>query len=88
MGFPPDLPSLLLGWRIKTLSLRGKEIWKIVPAVIYWLIWLERNNRVFEGASEPSFQVYKRVKDKIIWWGSDVSSAKGPQKKLEWFDWF
>lgn len=65
---PRDLKSLLAAWRSKAFSGRGNKIWRLALAAICWAIWLERNSRVFEGYEEPSFQVYKRAKEKIAFW--------------------
>lgn len=65
---PRNLMDLLLGWKLKAFNCFGKRLWKVVPAVVCWAVWNERNNRVFRGTVEPAYQVYRRVKDMIIFW--------------------
>lgn len=73
---PADMPTLFLSWRCKALSVRGKKIWNLVPAVICWSIWFERNRRAFEGYSEPSFKVYQRAKDPILLWATQCKGCE------------
>lgn len=84
---PPDLPNLLHGWKTKALNTRGRKKWRLVPAAICWSISLERNNRVFEGFTEPSFQVYNQDKDKTVWWGLQCKSCSQDQPRDLRRDW-
>lgn len=69
LGLPPsDLSTLFGAWKGKDFSTSGNIIWRLVLGVVYWSIWFERNKRVFEGHAEPSLQVYKRAKDRILFW--------------------
>lgn len=43
-------------------------MWRLVLGAVCWAIWRERNNRVFNGHSEPTWQVYRRAKDLILFW--------------------
>lgn len=61
-----NLRDLLFGWRSSALNAFGKKIWRLVPAAMCWVIWLERNNRVFKGHSKLDWRVYKRVKEYIL----------------------
>lgn len=60
--------DLLLGWRSSVFNTFGKRIWRLVPATVCWAIWLEKNHRVFKGHSEPTWRVYRRVKEYILLW--------------------
>lgn len=42
-----DVPSLLSKWRTAALNSLGKKLWSMVPTAVGWLLWKERNNRVF-----------------------------------------
>lgn len=59
--FPMDLMALLTGWRITALSALGRRFWRLVPTAVCWAIWSERNSRVFDGRSEPTWKVFMRV---------------------------
>ena len=41
----------LLSWNYEGSGSMDKNRWKIVPAVILWTIWKERNSRCFESVS-------------------------------------
>lgn len=69
---PADLYSLLLSWKSKAFSARENQIWSLVPTMVCWSIWLERNRRISEGYAEPSFRVYQRAKDLIFLWPINV----------------
>ena len=38
-------------------SLRGKTLWQIACLTLLWMVWQERNNRIFEdkGRTEEMF---------------------------------
>lgn len=60
--------GLMGGWSNPMLSCFGKWIWRLVPLVVCWAIWLERNNWVFKGHSKSAWEVYWRAKDFILFW--------------------
>lgn len=63
---PQDLLSLLISWRFIVFSVRGNLIWRLVPAAVIWSLLMEHNSHVFQDNAEPSFRVYRRVKDLVI----------------------
>lgn len=74
---PTDLSSLLFSWRAPTLSLFGKRVWQLVPTVICWAIWQERNNMVFNGCSNPAWQVVRRAKELVVFWARRCKGFEG-----------
>jgi len=66
---PNRVDWLLASWGIGKVSEKGNTIWKLVYPVVCWLIWLERNKRVFEGCLEPAFNVACRAKEVACSWG-------------------
>ncbi|OVA09472.1 hypothetical protein BVC80_7763g3 [Macleaya cordata] len=44
---PNSFEDLMFQWRFKLISPRGNLIMEMLPAVIVWNLWLERNQRVF-----------------------------------------
>lgn len=57
----PNMTSLLSSWKSTSFNAKGKRIWRMVPAVVWWSVWQESNNRVFENAAGPLFQVYRKA---------------------------
>lgn len=62
----PDVNSFLASWRSSAFISKGKMLWSMVSASIWWSVWKERNNRVFNNYAEPSSQVYKKAKSLLL----------------------
>lgn len=45
---PNNTVEFLLSWHRLDLQKSSKEAWKSIPKVVWWVIWRERNARVFE----------------------------------------
>ena len=45
--------SLLFAWE-NFLGLHYSSIWNMVPACLMWLIWKERNTRIFEDVEKST----------------------------------
>lgn len=43
----------------------GAVLWEIIPYVILWSIWKERNDRVFRGSSMPVEDVVQLLLQQI-----------------------
>ncbi|CAN4112929.1 unnamed protein product [Withania somnifera] len=41
----------LTSWNFEGGGSTNKDMWRIVPAVIWWTIWKDRNSRCSEGSS-------------------------------------
>ncbi|WMV10804.1 hypothetical protein MTR67_004189 [Solanum verrucosum] len=48
---PGNIKEALACWNRDGNQSGHRERWKIVPACIWWTIWLERNQRCFENKS-------------------------------------
>jgi len=59
---PEHTADLLSCWIRRGGSKSQKKWWRTVPACIWWNIWKERNQRIFEG-KECSIQ---KIKWKVI----------------------
>lgn len=68
LGFttPPNLYTLLEGWRTEEISEIGRQIWRLVAAAVCGSLWLEHKHRVFEDNAKPSYRVYKRARDQVL----------------------
>lgn len=65
--FPGSLKAMAEQWNTRDVDREGKVVWRLMLPPIWWSIWLERNNRVFENSLEPSFMVYKRAEKCLFW---------------------
>lgn len=63
-----NITTLLSSWKTRAFNLKGKVIWSMVPVAVWWSMWRERNNRVFENAAEPLIQVFRKAKNLLIFW--------------------
>lgn len=55
---PDTTVSLLFAWR-NVLGKGSSNVWDMVPACLMWLIWWERNIRIFEDIEScRSLEVY------------------------------
>ncbi|OVA14202.1 Reverse transcriptase zinc-binding domain [Macleaya cordata] len=59
-SFPSSVLQFAQGWSAKGFSKLGKLIWKLIPAVVFWAIWCERNRRAFEGKAKNTLHLQTR----------------------------
>ncbi|XP_026405634.1 uncharacterized protein LOC113300647 [Papaver somniferum] len=85
----PPLTVLQLAqtWSSKGILGPAKEIWDLVPAVVIWALWNERNRRIFEDKSLSHFHVSVEVKASILAWSSVFN--RNFNFRLDWcvFSW-
>lgn len=79
---PASLRIFLACWMHQPLEkINGivKLCWKLIPAAVCWTIWMERNQRVFNGVSSSHFQLVNSVLSLIYDWISmDPTCSPGP----------
>ncbi|XP_077240384.1 uncharacterized protein LOC143881283 [Tasmannia lanceolata] len=46
----------------------GESLWYSIPYAVIWFIWLERNNRIFNGKSRAAPHISLTIKIAIIQW--------------------
>lgn len=63
-----DFLVLFMALKISGVSRKVRILWDLL-CLATWCIWLERNQRVFEGCVEPAFNVYKKAKDLVCFSG-------------------
>ncbi|OVA10833.1 Reverse transcriptase zinc-binding domain [Macleaya cordata] len=67
---PGSVISLAHSWSSHGFSKTGKLLWQFVPASIFWVIWLERNRRIFDNKSKDPIALSHEVKSLIHFWVS------------------
>ncbi|KAF6172668.1 hypothetical protein GIB67_041991 [Kingdonia uniflora] len=61
-----NVKELLTNWKTRNLDGRSKVLWRFLPFVVIWAIWLERNARKFEGKEKSrSSAILKSVDDAL-----------------------
>lgn len=55
---PGSVAGVLRCWNKDGMVSKKEERWKIVPACIWWSVWIERKKRCFEGV-QSSLQILK-----------------------------
>ncbi|WMV42260.1 hypothetical protein MTR67_035645 [Solanum verrucosum] len=55
---PRRIKEVLKCWNRDGNAGRKEERWKIDPSCIWWIVWLERNRRCFEG-KQSNIQRFK-----------------------------
>lgn len=59
----------MLHWKDNVkMSRRGPLLWNVVAHVIVWVIWGERNSRIFYDQDQPVEKVIQHVQDLVFWW--------------------
>jgi hypothetical protein len=49
--FPDNIINLLYGW-YNCFGKHNSSVWNLVPLCLMWIIWRERNSRVFEDKDQ------------------------------------
>jgi hypothetical protein len=57
---PEGVLELLACWSGQQGNISAKEVWRIVPLCVMWIIWRERNGRCFED-QERSMEELKKL---------------------------
>ncbi|WMV54007.1 hypothetical protein MTR67_047392 [Solanum verrucosum] len=55
-------------WSLWKVDKAIKKIWIMIPACIFWCIWLERNKRCFDGESTALGILKTRCTEKLFSW--------------------
>jgi len=56
-----------MGWN-NCLGKRASNIWNLVPSCVMWIIWRERNNRIFEDQEHSMDQIIALFTETLIDW--------------------
>ena len=65
----------------------AKVLWKCMVLPLMWVIWIERNNRIFEDKVMRSEDLFEKAKYLASLWASlDKNFKKFPLIVLNWKD--
>lgn len=67
---PGKAEQAIVSWNFEGNGCAEKNRWRIVPAVIWWTIWKERNLRYFENTSSPLHRVKMNCIITFCYWCS------------------
>lgn len=57
--FPRSIGEFFGGWNLRKVSLKTRNALSLVLSAVWWSIWLERNQRVFENNAGPAYNAYR-----------------------------
>ncbi|XP_071700379.1 uncharacterized protein [Rutidosis leptorrhynchoides] len=82
---PPDISydNLFKGSGFEGLTSKSKDIWQAVEWVTGYLIWKNRNQKVFHNNSWASSKIINEIQVKVYGWINNRSHAK----VLDWQQW-
>ncbi|XP_077252938.1 uncharacterized protein LOC143892304 [Tasmannia lanceolata] len=66
--FPSSIKELFEGWPCNPWGKKGKTLWWLSLLALLWVLWIERNNRVFEGKAKSSYFLFIKVIALSISW--------------------
>lgn len=66
---PKRVIELVASWRCTSRNKVALRVWRLVPHVIFWTVWRERNNRVFNDKEDTVAGLKILIADLIFTWG-------------------
>ena len=66
---PKDLTDLFVGWH-NWLGKSHSRIWNLIPSCLVWIIWRERNRRVFEEVECSDSQLLEFFSNSLFDWAT------------------
>ncbi|KAF3642556.1 hypothetical protein FXO37_22454 [Capsicum annuum] len=63
-AMPRTVRELFMCWSIWKVGKSMRRIWSMIPACIWWCLWLERNQRCFDGIATASSDLMARCLNK------------------------
>ena len=67
---PGSVALMLWSWSGGRVGKRRQKAWTFAPFCLMWLIWLERNRRVFRDTAVPVFRLKSRFLSILLSWVS------------------
>ncbi|RVW53008.1 putative ribonuclease H protein [Vitis vinifera] len=86
---PPRSLEDMLVITFKSLgnSLRGKALWQIACLTLIWMVWQERNNRIFEDKGRTEEMVWDLIRFYSSLWASCTEAFRGVPLNVLQLNW-
>ena len=68
-------------------SLRGKTLWQIACLTLIWMVWQERNNRIFEDKGRTEEMVWDLIRFYSSLWASCTKAFRGVPLSILQLNW-
>jgi hypothetical protein len=65
---PGNVPQLLHCWKFLGHGYPREAIWKVIPALLMWSIWRERNRRIFEDSESNVLLLKSLFLRSLLYW--------------------
>ncbi|CAN4110287.1 unnamed protein product [Withania somnifera] len=70
LSTPATVKDAVGSWSSRKVDKSIKKIWQMVPACIFWSIWMERNNRCFDRTSTPNYSLKSKSLMNLFSWSN------------------
>ncbi|XP_060209904.1 putative ribonuclease H protein At1g65750 isoform X3 [Lycium barbarum] len=74
LGISWTIPYCLKGavesWSLWKMNETINKIWQMIPACIFWCLWIERNSRCFDGTSTPNCSLKSKCLVNLFSWSN------------------
>lgn len=87
---PESVYQVLECWlyqKNRECSIKGRELWNVIPAALWWCIWEEQNRRLFEGIENQPQKVLDDALSRLHNWIYGSSARDKPPYGCWVFDW-
>ena len=68
-------------------SLRSKTLWQIACLTLIWLVWQERNNRIFEDKGRTKEVLWDLIRFYSFLWASCTEAFRGVPLSVLQLNW-
>ncbi|WKA04126.1 hypothetical protein VitviT2T_022186 [Vitis vinifera] len=68
-------------------SLRGKTLWQIACLTLIWMVWQERNNKIFEDKGKTEEMVWDLIRFYSSLWASCTEAFRGVPLSILQLNW-
>ncbi|KAI8556591.1 hypothetical protein RHMOL_Rhmol05G0266100 [Rhododendron molle] len=82
-----NVMEFLIARRGVRMGKRRKSLWAMIPLCLMWVLWRERNSRVFEGVEKPLSRIKSFLLNSLYSWDKGECYPSLDQF-LDWFEFF